>query len=256
MTRRTLAIARNTVREVARERVALVLALFGAGLVGVSLILSPLALGEGTKVVTDFGLAGASALATLLTIVLGSSLLYKELDRRTIYAVMAKPIRRSEFLLGKYAGLWISAAALLAAMVAITLALLAATSGTVSPALGGALILSLAELVIVTAVVIFFSSFTTPLLTAFFAAATLLAGHFAEDLHYFGTHGASALIAGMTEAIYWLLPHLEVFNARGLVVHGLAVGPERLAFAGAYSLLYAGALLAAASAIFERRDFR
>ena len=254
--RRVGAIARNTIREVARERVALVLALFGVGLVGVSLVLSPLALGEGKKVVTDFGLAGASALATLLTIVLGSSLLYKELDRKTIYAVMAKPIRRSEFLLGKYAGLWVSAAALLASMVAITLALLAATTRSVPWEAVGALLLSLAELSIVTAVVIFFSSFTTPLLTAFFGAATLLAGHFAEDLKYFGSQGSSPVLAGATEAAYWLLPHLELFNARGLVVHGQAVAPERLAFAGAYAALYAGALLAAAAAIFERRDFR
>ncbi len=253
---RVVAIARNTLREVARERVALILALFGAGLVGVSLVVSPLALGEGRKVVTDFGLAGASALATLLAIVLGSSLLHKELDRRTILAVMAKPIRRSEFLLGKYAGLWTSAAALLAGMVAITVALLAATSRDVPWEASGALLLSMAELLIVTAVVIFFSSFTTPLLTAFFCASTLLAGHFAEDLHYFGTHGASPLLAAATEAVYWLLPHLEVFNARGLVVHGEAVGPERLAFAGAYAALYAGALLAAGAAIFERRDFR
>ena len=253
---RALAIARNTVREVIRERVALVLALFGVGLLGVSLVLSPLALGEGRRVVLDFGLAGASMLATLLTIVLGSSLLYKELDRRTIYAVMAKPIRRSEFLLGKYAGLWVTAAALLAAMVAITMALIGVTSRSVPWTSLGSLALSLAELGIVTAVVVFFSAFTTPLLTAFFTAAVLLAGHFAEDLRYFGTHGGSQLLAYVTEGAYWLLPHLEVYNARGLAVHGLPVEPARLAFAVAYAGLYAAALLFAATAIFERREFR
>jgi ABC-type transport system involved in multi-copper enzyme maturation permease subunit len=253
---RALVIARNTIREVVRERVALVLALFGVGLVGASLLLSPLALGEGRRVVLDFGLAGASMLATLLTIVLGSSLLYKELDRRTVYAVMAKPIRRSEFLLGKYVGLWSTAAALLAAMVAITAALVGITTKGVPWSAAGALALSLAELGIVTAVVVLFSSFTTPLLTAFFTAAVLLAGHFAEDLRYFGAHGSSRALAWATEAAYWLLPHLEVFNGRGLAVHGLPVEPERLAFAAAYAGLYACALLAAAVAIFERRDFR
>jgi hypothetical protein len=108
----------------------------------------------------------------------------------------------------------------------------------------------------VTGVVVFFSSFTTPLLTAFFTAATLLAGHFAEDLLYFGTHGASRLLAALTQGAYWLLPHLEVFNARGLVVHGVGVGQDRLLFAAAYAALYGGALLAAAAAVFERRDFK
>jgi ABC-type transport system involved in multi-copper enzyme maturation permease subunit len=253
---RVAAIAKNTLREVARERVFLVLVLFGLGLAGVSLVLAPLALGEGPKVVLDFGLAGASALATLVVIVLGSSLLHKELDRRTIYAVMAKPIRRAEFLAGKYAGLWVGAAALLAAMTLLTAVLLGVTGGPIPWTIGDALLLSLAELVIVTAVVVFFSSFTTPLLTAFFTAATLLAGHFAEDLLYFGTHGASRLLAAATRGAYWLLPHLEVFNARGLVVHGVPVGHDRLLFAAAYAVLYGGALLAAAAAVFERRDFK
>src|SRR5216117_568272 len=91
---RVLAVARNTIREVLRERIVLVLAIFGAALVVASQVLSPLALGEGKKVVTDFGLAGSSLLATLLAVFLGSNLLHKELDRQTIYAVMAKPIRR------------------------------------------------------------------------------------------------------------------------------------------------------------------
>ncbi len=253
---RVAVIAKNTLREVARERVFLVLVLFGLGLAGVSLVLSPLALGEGPKVVLDFGLAGASGLSTLVVIVLGSSLLYKELDRRTIYAVMAKPIRRSEFLAGKYAGLWICAGALLSAMTLLTVVLVAITGGKAPWTIGGALLLSLAELVIVTGVVVFFSSFTTPLLTAFFTAATILAGHFAEDLLYFGTHGASPALAALTESVYWILPHLEVFNARGLVAHGIPVGSERLLFAAAYAALYGGALLTAAAAIFERRDFR
>src|SRR5262249_50973029 len=102
--RRIVAIALHTVREAARERIALVALLFGAGLVASSYVLSPLALGEGQKIVTDFGLAGASVLATILAITLGSNLLSKELDRRTIYAVLSKPIRRFEFLFGKFFG--------------------------------------------------------------------------------------------------------------------------------------------------------
>ena len=103
---------------------------------------------------------------------------------------------------------------------------------------------------------VFFSSFTTPALTAFFAIATIVAGHFADDLLYFATQGASPWIARTTEAVYWLLPHLELFNVRGQVVHGIAVAPERLAFGAAYGLLYMIALLVAAGAIFERREFR
>lgn len=250
------AIARNTIREAVRQRMVLVLALFGVGLVGASQILSPIALGEGRKVVTDFGLAGSSLLATLLAVVLGSSLLHKELERRTIYAVMAKPIRRSEFLLGKFLGLWITAAGLVAGMTAIVLGLVAAAYGSWPWILLGSMALTVVELGVITAVVVFYSSFTTPALTALFTAATIVAGHFADDLLYFATQGASPLVATTTQAVYWILPHLAVFNARGQVVHGLPVEPERLAFAAAYGLLYATALLLVGGVIFERREFR
>jgi ABC-type transport system involved in multi-copper enzyme maturation permease subunit len=251
-----MAIARNTVREVVRERVVLVLALFGVGLVGAAQVLSPLALGEGQKVVTDFGLAGSSMLATLLAVFLGSSLLYKELDRRTIYSVIAKPIGRAEFLVGKFLGLWTTTGMLLAGMTAMVLVLLAVAYGNVPWVVTGSFLLTLVELGIVTALVVLFSSFTTPGLTALFTAATIVAGQFAEDLLYFSEKGASPVLAAATHVFYWIIPHFALFNARGLVVHGAAVPPERLLFASAYGLLYIGALLTAAGAIFERREFR
>jgi len=254
--RRVLAIARNTVREVVRERMVLVLALFGVALVAASQVFSPLAMGEGRKVVTDFGLAGATVLATMLAIFLGSSLLHKEVDRRTIYAVMSKPIRRSDFLLGKFAGLWATTALLLVGMTGIVLAVVTVVYQETPWVVLGALLLTLVELAVVTAIVVLFSSFTTPALTAFFTVATVVAGNFAEDLHYFGGQGGSAIVAGVTEGAYWLLPHLALFNARGLVAHGIAVEPERMAFAVAYGALYAAAALIAAGAIFERREFK
>ena len=254
--RRVVAVARNTMREVVRERVVVVFALFAVALTGASQVLSPLALGEGRKVVTDFGLAGASLLATLLAVFLGSALLHKEMERRTIYAVMAKPIRRHEFLLGKFLGLWGTIGFLAAGMIGIVAIQLAVVHQAAGPHLVGPALLAIAELGIVTAFVVFFSSFTTPGLTALFTVAAVAAGQLAEDLLYFGTHGGSRFLALATEAVYWLLPHLSVFNARGLASHGLAVPPERLAFALAYGGLYMAALLIAAGAIFERREFR
>ena len=253
---RVLAIARNTLREVMRERVVLILALFGLALVIGSQALSPLALGEGRKVVIDFGLAGSSLLATLLTVFLGSSLLHKELERRTVYAILAKPIRREEFLVGKFLGLWFTTSMLLASMAGILAAVVTVAYGTTPWTLFGAVGLSVMELAIVTAVVVLFSSFTTPALTAFFAVAAVVAGHFAEDLRYFASQGAPMGVRALAEAVYWTLPHLGVFNARGLVAHGIAVEPERLAFALAYGALYAGGILTLAGTIFRRREFR
>ncbi len=253
---RMIAVAKNTFREVMRERIVLILALFGVALVGASQVLSPLALGEGRKVVTDFGLAGSALLATLLVVFLGSSLLYKELDRRTIYAVMAKPVRRVEFLLGKFFGLWTTTGLLLVGMTVMLLGLLAVVHGAWPWMIFESLFLTLIELGIVTAFVVFFSSFTTPGLTALFTVAAIVAGNFAEQILYFGDHGGAPVVTLVAGFFYWLVPHLAVFNARALVTHGVPVPPERLAFAASYGVLYAGALLAAATAIFERREFR
>ncbi|MBI4364086.1 MAG: ABC transporter permease [Candidatus Latescibacteria bacterium] len=253
---RVLAIARNTLREVARERVVLVLAMFGLALVVGAQALSPLALGEGRKVVIDFGLAGASLLATTLAVFLGSTLLHKELERRTVYSILAKPIRREEFLIGKFLGLWFTTSMLLAGMAVILLAVVTLAYRDTPWQILGAVGLTLMELGIVTAVVILFSSFTTPALTAFFAVAATVAGHFAEDLRYFASQGASPAVQALTQGAYWILPHLDVFNARGLVVHGLSVGPDRLAFGFAYGLLYAIGIMVLAGVIFRRREFR
>ncbi len=254
--KRVLAIARNTVREAVRERLVLVLGLFGFALVIGSQALSPLALGEGRRVVIDFGLAGSMLLATLLSVFLGSSLLHKELERRTLYSILAKPIRREEFLLGKFLGLWLTTASLLVAMAGILALVVTAGYGDTPWAIAGAVGLGAIELGIVTAVVVLFSSFTTPALTAFFGIAAVVVGHFAEDLRYFASHGAPVLVRALTEAVYWTLPHLSVFNARGLAVRGIGVEPERILFALAYGTLYIGGLMVFAGTVFRRREFR
>jgi ABC-type transport system involved in multi-copper enzyme maturation permease subunit len=253
---RILAIARNTVREAVRERLMLVLGLFGFALLLGSQALSPLALGEGRKVVIDFGLAGSMLLATLLSVFLGASLLHKELERKTLYSILAKPVRREEFVLGKFFGLWFTTAALLAAMAGILASVVTVAYGRTPWTIAGATALSVIELGIVTAVVVLFSSFTTPALTAFFGIAAVVVGHFAEDLRYFAAHGAPLLVRAMTEAVYWALPHLSVFNARGLAVHDIAVEPERMLFAIGYGGLYIAALMIFAGTIFRRREFK
>ena len=253
---RVLAIARNTVREAVRERLVLVLGLFGFALVIGSQALSPLALGEGRKVVIDFGLAGSMLLATLLSVFLGSTLLHKELERRTLDPILAKPIRREEFVLGKFLGLWFTTAVLLAAMAFILASVVTVAYGETPWSILGATALSAIELGIVTAVVVLFSSFTTPALTAFFGIAAVVVGHFAEDLRYFASHGAPAGVRALTEAVYWTLPHLSVFNARGLAVHGVPVEPERMLFAVGYGGLYITGLMIFAGTVFRRRELR
>jgi len=253
---RVLAIARNTLRELARERVVLVLALFGLALVLGSQALSPLALGEGRKVVIDFGLAASMLLATLLAVFLGSSLLHKELERRTIYAVLSKPIRREEFLLGKFVGLWVTTGLLLAGMTLILLAVVTLSYRETPWSILGAAALSLVELGIVTALVILFSAFTTPLLASLFSCGLFLAGHLSRDLRALGAQSDQALVRDTSAALYRVLPDLQGFDLGIQAVHGLPIAASDVWLPLVYGAGYTGLLLLGAVAIFERRDFR
>jgi ABC-type transport system involved in multi-copper enzyme maturation permease subunit len=186
----------------------------------------------------------------------GSSLVHKEIDRRTIYILLSKPVRRFEFLLGKFVGMAATLAAVTALMLAVLLALLAATGS--APDGGVALAAGLVgvELVVMAAVALLFSTFTTPALSAVFTLALYVAGHLSGDLLDFAKAAPNAANRFVAEALYAVLPNLDVLNVRAEVVHGVAIEPARVLLAVSYALLYTAGVLAAASLILSRRDFR
>jgi Cu-processing system permease protein len=141
---RIYAIAINTFREAVRDRVLYGVLGFASAVLVFTLALAQLSLNEQERVVTDVGLASISLFSVIVAVFLGSSLLYKEIERKTLYVVLPKPIRRSEFLLGKYAGILFTAAVFVALMGALQLWITAVQAG-VDPRLsfGGLLGLAL-----------------------------------------------------------------------------------------------------------------
>ena len=262
-------IAINVFRESVRDKVPYNLVLFAVLLMGAAYLIGQLTAGQDIKIIKDLGLAATSIFGVFIAIFIGIQLVSKEVERRSIYTVLAKPIHRYQLVLGKYAGLVMTLASNLSVMTVALYAVLAyvawtlgplAAQGWETPALDPALLkavwLTFVELAIVTAIALFFSTFSTPILSAGLTFALFVAGRFSADLRNFDQAVDSPMAAGLATFLYWVLPNLGSFDVRSQVVHGLPVPASYLALTSLYGVLYVAALLVIAVAVFSRRDFK
>jgi ABC-type transport system involved in multi-copper enzyme maturation permease subunit len=193
----------------------------------------------------------------------------KEVERRSIYSLLAKPIHRYQLLLGKYAGLMLTLAVNVAIMAAALYAVLAYMSWGVAPAVQSAwdapaldpallkaVLLIVVELMLITAIAVFFSTFSTPILSAAFTFGIFVAGHFTVDLRNFDQVLDSPAAARFARGLYWVLPNLAQFDIKSQVVHGEHVPLGHLMLAAGYAAFYIAMLLTIATYIFSRRDFK
>ncbi|MGH9832151.1 MAG: ABC transporter permease [Blastocatellia bacterium] len=252
-------IALNTFRESARDRVLYNLVLFVLLLVIASVVIGRIAVGQEAKIVIDLGLSAMTVFGVLIAIFLGIGLVSKEIEKRTIANILSKPVRRSEFILGKYFGLCLTLLANSAVMaLAITLALAYVKGGfdVAQLQLWLTAWLIFLELAIITGVALLFSCFSTPALSALFTLLIFLIGRWSPDLKLFAETSTSAVTRMVSRALYHLLPNLASFNYINETAHGQIAPLQMIAGNTVYSVFYIAALLAAAVLIFERRDFK
>ena len=252
---RVLVIGLNTFRENLREKLLYNLVIFALLIIGSSILLERLSLGDTSRLILDLGLAAINIFGVLIAIFIGIGLVSKEIDKKTIYTIISKPVPRYEFLLGKYLGLSITLLVNTLIMLAGFLLVLFYMDVPISLLLFKAVFLIFLELMVVTAVALLFSTFTTPTLSAIFTLSIYVIGHLTGDLKALGTklEGSGRLFL---TGLYYLMPNLENFNIKGRVIHHLEISGTDLALILAYGLLYITLLLLLASVIFQRRDFR
>ncbi|MEK6786735.1 MAG: ABC transporter permease subunit [Nitrospirota bacterium] len=252
---RILSIALNTFRENLREKLLYNLLFFALLMIGSSILLSRITLGDYHRLILDLGLASINLFGVLIAIFVGIGLVSKEVDRKTIYTIVSKPIPRYEFLLGKYCGLVITLLANTVVMVAGLLIVLQVMDVPITSLVFKSLALILLELMVITAVAVLFSTFTSATLSAIFTLAVYVIGHLSGDLKEFARK-LDDVSQMAVNAIYYTLPNLERFNLKGHVIHHLDFGMADMALTLAYGLTYAAFLLLLASVIFQRRDFQ
>ena len=261
-------IAVNVFRESVRDKVLYNLVAFAILMMGASYLVGQLTAGQDMKMIKDLGLAAMSLFGLLIAVFIGIGLVSKEVERRSIYSLLAKPIRREEFILGKYTGLLLTLFVNISVMTVAFYVVLgvmawtqpivekAADARALDPAMLKAIVLIFAELAIVTACALFFSSFSTPILSAALTLGVWVIGHFNADLKHFENVMSSPVAAWIARALYYLLPILAPFDVKAAVVHGQPVDTGQMLLTLAYAAVYIGALIVATVTIFARRDFK
>lgn len=249
-----LTIARNTFKEVLRDKVFYNLFVFALLMIGSALLLGTLTIGEQSKIIKDIGLASIDLFGVLIAIFVGVGLISKEIEKRTIYTIIAKPVHRYQFLLGRFAGLvftmWVNTAVMLVAFCVILIVGGTSPDSGLMKAVG---LMTVAQLIVLSAAMLF-STFTTPTLSGIFTLALYVIGELTPDLKTL-SEKLSGVSRGLLSGSYYLLPNLALFNVKGEAVHGVPITAGYMLTAICYGVSYAAVVLLLSCFVFQRRDF-
>ncbi len=248
-------IAVNAFRESLRDKILYNLVLFAGLLIGLSVLLADLSITEHHKVIADMGLAAINLIGVIIAVFVGISLVNKEIERRTIYTIMARPISRASFIMGKYLGLALTLFVNMAIMQAVFLLTLWLYHVPIQLSIFQAVALIFVEILVVTAIALFFSTFTSTTLSAIFTLGLYVIGHLTADMRTAVAGSDSGPIKGLVELLYYLCPNLEMLNIKGQAAVGIVAAPEYVMLASLYGVMYAGVLITGACLVFQQRDF-
>jgi len=267
--RATAWMAVNVFRESVRDKVLYNLLFFAILMMGASYVIGQLTAGQDVKIIKDLGLTAILVFGLFIAVFIGIGLVSKEVERRSIYNLLSKPVTRHQVVAGKYLGLTLTLTVNVAIMAAALFIVLfymawgvppvtqtAWDAPALDPRLLKAVVLIFVELMIVTAMALVFSTFSTPLVSAALTFGFVIAGHFSTDLRNFDQVVDAPAAAWLARALFWVLPNLSQFDVKAEVVHGQAVRFGYMALAGGYGVLYITMLLAVAMFVFSRRDFK
>lgn len=258
---RVFAIARNTFREAVRNKILYSLLFFAILIILSALAIGNLTLHEEVRTIRDLGLFGIDLFGVIIAVFVGVNLLYKELDLKTVYTILPKPIRRWEFVLGKWLGMLLTLAVQMSMMGAVLAVTLAAEGARFDVPTLKAIWLLYLNVMLVTSIAVLFSSFSSPFLSGFFSLGCFVVGRSVPEIlavaHKMGGTGG-AVLSGVCRA----LPNLHLFYPSGTIVsaeevtiHGHFVGAGYLLSTSLYGVTYSLLVLGLAMVIFRKRDF-
>ncbi|MGD9727858.1 MAG: ABC transporter permease [Nitrospiraceae bacterium] len=248
-------IAINTFRESVRDKILYNLLVFAVFLMAASVFLADLTIMEHRRIVTDIGLAAINLVGVMIAIFVGIGLVSKEIEKRTIYTIMARPISRTQFLVGKYCGLCGVLFLNLVIMMAVFLGTMQVYRAPIHASLFQAAQLIFVELLLITAVAMLFSTFSSSTLSAILTVAVYVIGHLTTDLKGVAEKSKNEITKMAMNGLYYLSPNLEVLNIKGQAAVGKTVSLSNQALSSLNGLSYTALLIVAACWVFQRRDF-
>ncbi|MGE3974273.1 MAG: ABC transporter permease [Bdellovibrionales bacterium] len=248
-------IAKNTYREIIRDRILYGLVVFAVILIGLSMALGQLSYAEQTRISIDYGLMGIHMSAVLLSIFVGSTLVARELDKRTIMTLLAHAVTRKEFILGKFLGMIFVLLTVLTALFFILYLILSQMEFTLSWNLPAVLWGTILESMILLSITLFFGIFTSSVMAVTFTLGLFLIGHWVGDLNFFAQKSGSESFKLFSQLAQYLVPNLERFNWRAYVTYSENISASVLVEASVYGLSWSAFFLIVGIIVFRRRDF-
>jgi ABC-type transport system involved in multi-copper enzyme maturation permease subunit len=258
-------VAVNVFKESVRDKVLYNLVVFAVLLMAAAYLIGQLTAGQDIKIIKDLGLAAIATFGLMIAIFIGIGLVWKEVERRSIYSILSKPVSRAQFIIGKYCGLLLTLAVNVGVMTVAWYAVLAYMNATMKgsleaptldPGLLKAVALIFVELALVTAIALFFSTFSSPFLSAGLTLGLWVVGHFNADLRNFQSVVDSPAAVWLARVLYYVLPNFDAFDVKYQVVHALAVPASYLVSTALYGAVYVTLLMLASVTVFSRRDFK
>jgi ABC-type transport system involved in multi-copper enzyme maturation permease subunit len=258
---RVAAIAWNTFREAVRNKILYSLLFFAVLIIVSAVAIGNLTLHEEVRTIRDIGLFGIDLFGVIIAIFVGVNLLYKELDLKTVYTILPKPLWRWEFVLGKWLGMLLTLAVQMGVMGAVLALVLAAEGGRFDVATAKAVWLLFINVMMVTSIAVFFSAFSSPFLSGFFALGCFVVGRSVPDIRALGTKlgaGSRAVLNVLCD----VMPNMHLFYPSGAIVgaeqvsvHRDFVGMDYILSTTGYGLCYSLVVLLLAMLVFRKRDF-
>ena len=257
--RRAGVVALNTFREAVRDRVLYSLVFFGLLMMAAAVAVGQISIGIEQTVIVSLGLSAISVIGVLISVFIGVALVSKEMDKRTLYALLAKPVRRWEFLLGKFGGLVLTLAVNTAAMALGLLLVMLYVKHSLERSDAVVLVavyFILLKLALIVALALLFSCFTTPLLAILFTVGLYIVGLYVQELRDLPVEVMSPAMAAFTKWLSHLLPNFENFNVMAMAAHGRAVPGALILQNTLYAVVYCTIVLTAAAVVFSRRNLK
>jgi ABC-type transport system involved in multi-copper enzyme maturation permease subunit len=249
------AIIVNTFREAIRDKIFIAIIVFSIITMGAARVIKPLTLGEEAKVIKDIGLNSITFFSVLIAILIGGRLVYKEMEKRTLYLILSRPVSRTTFIVGKYLGLMLVLFDSLVIMTGVFYLFLLLLHIPASYLLLWSLVLTFFEVAIITALAIFFSTFSTPITSAIFTFVLYFIGHLTPDLKSLARIAKSPVVSFLSDILYYFLPNLANFNIKAQVVHNALLDYKVIFLTILYGIVYSAFLIFLSCLIFRKKDF-
>ncbi len=256
MSQAFLALTLNGFREARRNRVTVVVAAFALGMLVFSGLLTNLSISTFDRVLTDVGLGAMSLTLVLLAVFLSSGMLSREIERRTLFLIVSKPVSRSLFLLARFAGNMLTLAVLLVMMALLFFGMVSIYGTAITQAQIIAIGMLFFELMVLSSIGFLMSSFSSQMVSATVTIGSYFAGHLGSHIYKMADKPDAGLLGVVGKVIYYALPNLDRVNFRGQATYEIVTPLSDLALQAAYSMGYVAVMLALAVFLFERRDFK